>query len=242
MSDGFDKLLSLVDRLADEPTARSGVVSQGNTRDWREARCGRFTASNFHQLVSKGGNFNEKGMSYIISRATERITGVSPAPSGMTDAMSRGIDLEPEAIEWLAAKWTDTICRSSWRIHPVRTNLGSTPDFEVFEGQIPGDIKCPSSPAEYVWFATLDHDESGTALKAWNPRYYWQIMVQAYTSNRDYAALAYYYPELQEQFRHTVRIYRLTSLAKQIIEDTADSAEIAVIGVMERMMNSKRIA
>lgn len=231
-----DDLKFLLDRLQDPPTNVDGeVVGQANEFAWREARCGRFTASKFADLI---GN-TDTGLAYIIHKAVERITGVVEVVQFTTDAMTRGIEMESEAFEWLTEHWTDTLEGAA--IVKRGANLAATPDFYAFKGDVPGDIKCPGI-VPYVQFMTLHHDDTGMALKKWNKAYYWQIKVQAYCCQKDYCALAYYHPQFDPRYRHTVRTYRLTSDDKQTIENTLERSESMLLNIVDQIIESKRIA
>ena len=68
---------------------------QGSHR-WLQSRLGRPSASNFDKLITTTGNPSSSAEQYINRLIAEKLTGQS-APHFVSDAMTRGTELEPEA-------------------------------------------------------------------------------------------------------------------------------------------------
>lgn len=70
------------------------AIRQGSDA-WREARCGVVTASNFKAILTRGGGKTRSA--YMRRLIEEIITGRVAESSFHSEAMSRGVDLEPRA-------------------------------------------------------------------------------------------------------------------------------------------------
>lgn len=186
-------------------------------------RLGRFTASSFSALMAlprsatarAAGEFTEAGHGYITAKAIERATGFPMDESGAESwASRRGLMLEPAALFLLRDVW-QRCSPCTWQ--QFGANLGSTPDALVNGGKEPMDLKCPSNPADVVSFGLQVPDGDFDALLAWEPKYAWQIMVQALTCGSEVAHLVYFTDmlpiiKITEQDRET---------AQALIDDAA---------------------
>lgn len=68
------------------------ALKQGSDA-WREARCGVVTASNFRAILTRGSG--KTRMAYMRRLIEETLTGRVAETSFHSEAMSRGVDLEP---------------------------------------------------------------------------------------------------------------------------------------------------
>lgn len=134
--------------------------------------------------------FSEGGHGYVVAKAIERVTGVAMDESGGDSYGSRrGLMLEPAALFLLGNVWHQC-SPCTWQQYG--DNLGSTPDSLIKKGTEPMDLKCPVNPADVVRFGLEVPDNDFEALLAWEPKYAWQIMVQALTCGSDVAHLVYF--------------------------------------------------
>lgn len=112
------------------------------SKEWFEARRGRFTASDIHNLLGKQG-LGETGKSYAFKKAVESVYGLEEQ-SFVSYDMQRGIELEPFAFRKFAElKYRDFIDVQETTFFPLGEHAGASPDGLV----LPKDcleIKCPS--------------------------------------------------------------------------------------------------
>jgi len=129
---------------------------QQGSEEWKQARCGRVTASRVHDIVAvtRSGGFTSGRKNYLADLVIERLTG-QPAPSYQSAAMAYGIETEPEARFAYALKAGVEIDEVGFLKHPVIAMAGASPD-----GLVGGDgmveIKCPNSATH---IETLLHDK-----------------------------------------------------------------------------------
>jgi hypothetical protein len=190
----------------------------------QEHRVGRFTASSWSVLMSQprskadkdAGKFSQVGHDYITAKAIERVTGIAMDESGGDSWGSRrGLMLEPAALFLLRDVW-HRCAPCTWQ--QFGDNLGSTPDALILTGTEPMDLKCPVNPADVVRFGLEVPDNDFAALLAWEPKYAWQIMVQALTCGSKTAHLVY--------FTDMLPIIKITdsdrAIAQALIDETAE--------------------
>ena len=129
---------------------------QQGSQEWKQARCGRVTASRVHDIVAvtRSGGYTTGRKNYLAELVCERLTGV-PAPSYQSPAMIYGTETEPEARFAYALKAGVEIDEVGFLKHPVIAMAGASPD-----GLVGGDgmveIKCPNSATH---IETLLHDK-----------------------------------------------------------------------------------
>lgn len=176
------------------------VIAQASDRSgWMSARVGRFTASTFGELISedsarlkrkeKVGDvvFGGTALTRIRKVAMQRITGLEENSPNSAQT-ERGESLEAVALAVLHLHWKP-VSRSAFI--ELGDFAGASPDFVTDEGEATGDIKCPWNPEKLMEFAALpdgDHD----ALKEYDAKYYWQIMMQAYAAGVKVAYLVFF--------------------------------------------------
>lgn len=70
-------------------------MARQGSGEWRAARCGVVTASNFRAVLTGGQGRTRE--TYLMRLTQELLTGQVAEPSFYSEAMSRGVDLEPHA-------------------------------------------------------------------------------------------------------------------------------------------------
>ena len=138
------------------------MIDQG-TSGWHEARCGKFTASNFQSLMARNKKTGEPLKAYsdlIWTVVTERIT--QKQDEGIDGiALRWGRDLEPFAREAYELETGNIVTESGFIVHPKYPHVGCSPDGLIgTDGGL--ELKCPKSsivhlerfisgvPAEYM--------------------------------------------------------------------------------------------
>jgi putative phage-type endonuclease len=111
------------------------------SKDWYEARRGRFTASEIHKLLGIQG-LGETGKTYAFEKAVEAVYGLEEETFTSFD-MQRGIDLEPFAFrKFQDIKAMDFIDVQECTFFPYGEHAGASPDGLVGIDECL-EIKCP---------------------------------------------------------------------------------------------------
>lgn len=133
---------------------------------WRAARAGRVTSSKANAVQAKGKSGEAvTRAAYRLQLSTERLTGMPQEEGFQSEAMKRGVELEPAALGLYEAL-TGNVARRVGFLSMVDYLAGCSPDGYVgnFEGLV--GFKCPHStthvdylrrarlPPEYVPQAT----------------------------------------------------------------------------------------
>jgi hypothetical protein len=118
---------------------------QQGSEEWKQARCGRVTASRVHDIVAvtRSGGYTSGRKNYLAELVTERLTG-QPAPSYQSAAMAYGIECEPEArFAYALAKGLE-IEEIGFVEHPTIAAAGCSPD-GIIDPDGLCEIKCPNT-------------------------------------------------------------------------------------------------
>ena len=102
---------------------------QQGSEEWKQARCGRVTASRVHDIVAitRSGGYTAGRKNYLSALVWERLTG-KPAPSYQSAAMAYGTESEPEARFAYALKQGVEIEEVGFVTHPTIDMAGASPD------------------------------------------------------------------------------------------------------------------
>lgn len=114
------------------------------SKEWFDARKGKFTASNINRLLGKEGLKKTKDSidAFAFEKAVESVYGVEEDTVISFD-MQRGIDLEPLAFNrFQDLKRYDFIDVKESTFIPFENHAGASPDGEVSDNAIL-EIKCP---------------------------------------------------------------------------------------------------
>lgn len=121
------------------------LIGQGS-KEWRDARCGKPSASGFSKLITATGKPSASAKGYIDGLIAERFIGWS---DGFTsEAMQRGTDLEPLARVNYEMITGNTVTPAGF-ITDETDSYGCSPDGIVVlvSGSKGLEIKCPLPPA-----------------------------------------------------------------------------------------------
>ncbi|MFZ9069125.1 MAG: lambda exonuclease family protein [bacterium] len=128
------------------------------TDEWKKARLGVITASNFSKFITPSGKASAQAESEICKLIAERITG-EPAEVFQTPWMSRGNELESEARSMFELFYQETVDQTGLLLMDDH-DIGCSPD-GLMDG-VGLEIKCPApgthikylrdrgTPPEYV--------------------------------------------------------------------------------------------
>jgi putative phage-type endonuclease len=150
------------------------------TTDWRNARIGKFTASEIHKLMGIKG-LGDTGKSYAFDKAVEELFG-EVKDNYVSFDMNRGIELEPMAfnkfkdlkeLEFLEVEKCGFF---SSKFH------GASPDGLVSDDAIL-EIKCPNATTFFKLVVDSEIDK----------KYYYQMQHQMLVTGRSKAYFFNYY-------------------------------------------------
>lgn len=139
------------------------MIKQG-TIEWFNQRVGSVTASQVANVVAKTKTgTSEKRKRYLYEIVAERLTGQS-VDVPVTNAMQRGIDLEPQARDIFAKTMKDfKVDEASYYKHPTIKYAGASPDglvgkFGLLEIKSMGQIAHSRQLAEPNKILNKDHE------------------------------------------------------------------------------------
>lgn len=157
-----------------------GVESSISESDWENARLGKFTASEIHNLLSdpkavkdkEAGKFSDAGYSYIEKKLAEINTGYMEQAYGA--AIEYGTDLEPAAARELKRLFknqhVDYYGKDNPKFWDFMGIAGGSPDM-IVDSKILIEIKCPKSSTIHLQNLIMSLDTFKTKRKI----YYAQI-------------------------------------------------------------------
>jgi len=122
------------------------------TNEWYAHRRGRITASRMADLMAKTkSGYAASRQNYIMQLVLERITGKTE-PTYQSEAMTRGIELEPIAIERYEAENMVEVLPAEFRVHPTIPYLGGSPDGLATDRLV--EVKCRGAKEHYAYLTT----------------------------------------------------------------------------------------
>lgn len=174
------------------------IRCEQNTPEWRAARCGIATASEFAAILSKGRSGDEATgrRNYRARLAVERLTG-RPVENGFTSAATRqGHEREPVAR--LAYEFRGDIVSDVGFCQHDELLCGSSPDGLV--GDSGGvELKCPELSAHIAYWRRADEP----------PEYRAQIQGNLWITGREWWDFVSFNPDFPEPLQLLVRrVYR----------------------------------
>lgn len=206
-------------------------IEQGSD-EWNAIRCGRFTASEIHNLMDSGtrdmtpeelkarpktgvGSSAKKTLdssilstsaqTYILTKVAETLTGKIQNQS-YAFPLVYGKETEAEAAEWFEK--VTGLTTEIVGFQPFGDHAGGSPD--RFVGEDEGlEIKCPYTSKEQVKYLMLTDKWD---LKRHNPEIYWQVMANLLFTGKQRWHLITYDPRfIQDKHKMTHMIIEANS-------------------------------
>lgn len=174
------------------------------TEEWYAVRLGRPTASSFARIVTPTGKASTSQEGLINELVAEMISGEMQW-SEPTEAMQRGIDLEPQACAVYEMVSAVDVLHVGFCLHDS-VNAGCSPDGLI--GENAGlEIKCPSA-----------HNHIGYLREGKIPaKYIPQVQGSLWVTGREYWDFMSYHPDYPELI---VRVTRdddfISTLEKEV--------------------------
>ena len=154
------------------------------TEEWREARRGVATASEFGKIVTPTGKISGQRSTYLGQLLAEWALG-EPLDTFTSDWMQRGKEIEPQAREYYGLIVDDPIREVGFVRQLPHRLVGCSPDALVGDDGI-WECKCPGAPNHLVTVA------SKTIPTKHKP----QLQGMLYVTGRDWVDFMSYCPDL----------------------------------------------
>lgn len=139
------------------------------TDQWLQDRCGKVTASRVADVIAKTKTgYGAARANYMADLVCERLTG-RPKESFQSDAMLRGIEIEPLARQRYSVKTGNLIENFGFVDHPRIPMTGASPDGKVSGQSRLIELKCPNSHTHFSYI------ESRVVPKDYFTQMQWQM-------------------------------------------------------------------
>lgn len=172
-------------------------MSEQRSKEWFEARSGKFTSSRINELMGAKG-LGKTGESYAFDLSVEMVQGRDEEDDYMSYDMQRGVELEPYAFkkfsELMSLRFS-TVTKCGFI--ELNENTGSSPDGLVDDDGVL-EIKCPKSSTFFKVVLTGEIDK----------KYYDQMQHQMYCTGRSKAYFFNYCIYNGEELWHLIEVER----------------------------------
>lgn len=247
----FDPLANMGISTTTQQTGNEDSLQR--TDEWKQERCGNFTASRFKDLMTcksraKGKNwgkvdwildFGDTAIAYIIEKAIERATG-QPIETPETWHMKWGNHYEPEGKAAFAEKNKTEIEEVGFI--KFMKHAGASPD-GFFKNPVSMDgrtqfkkiafeLKCPATVLSHYKLSTTPVDESHD--------YFWQVIGEMLALKTDKAVFCSYDPRYPKDFRLNTKFVELSEMHANALKARIIIADHAVIGLVEDFRRDPR--
>lgn len=191
------------------------VIIRQRTDEWYAARIGKFTASNFCQLMTKpadrSATWSKSAISYIQDLALQLFLNEYITRQD-NDAMRWGMRNEEKALQEFSNASGFTIKDPGFLLHPRFPEVGATPDAVVIEKDqsesvILAQVKCPFGQKNHLHYTRKIQD--ARTLKKCRSAYHWQIQGEIWVTGASHSYFVSFDPRLYGHQRlHYVKIER----------------------------------
>lgn len=181
-----------------------------NTPEWKAARSGLATASEFHSILAQGEGKTRR--SYMLRLASERITG-APTETYENADMVRGRVMEPEARDFYSFTTNSELRRVGFI---KNGNAGCSPDSLIGDD---GMLEIKTQRADLL-IETLLEDKFPTKHKA-------QCQGALWIAEREWIDLVIYWPKMPTFIKRVGRDANyIANLARQVEDFNLELAHI----------------
>ena len=197
---------------------------QQRSKEWFEARRGRFTASEIHRILGKEGLKGTIGAidSMGFEKAVESCFGIDEAESFLSADMQRGVDLEPVAFElFKERKELDFLDVEECGFYKIGENAGASPDGLIkTNGVITSvlEIKCPK---HLKFFKLVANGASEIDFK-----YIAQMNMQMLATNTGECSFFNYLLFNNEEYSHEILVKKDDDLCELIKSRVSEASKV----------------
>lgn len=205
---------------------------QQRSKEWFEARKGRFTASNINRILGKEGlkKTNDSIDNFALEKAIETIYGVEENTTISAD-MQRGVELEPIAFErFKDLKSYDYIDVKESTFIPYGVHSGASPDGQTDNNAVL-EIKCPKRAKFFKIVAK--------GIEVVDTVYISQTHLQMLATETEKAYFFNYYIENGFEYWHEIIIPRDEDLI-DLIKKRIDIAAEIKLNYIEKINSNKQ--
>jgi YqaJ-like viral recombinase domain len=191
------------------------MIIRQRTADWYNARLGKFTASNFSELMAKpadkSAKWSKSSINYIQNLALQLfLNNYTSRPDN--DATRWGMRNEDKALHEFGSATGFTVKETGFMIHPDFPEAGATPDAIIIENRdseniILAQVKCPFSQKNHLKYARKILDAK--TLKKCRSSIHWQIQGEMWVTGASHSYFVSFDPRLLGNQRlHYAKIER----------------------------------
>lgn len=198
------------------------------SKEWFEARRGRFTASNIHRLLGKESLKKTKQSieTYAFEKAVEYLYGIEEEPEFLSKDLERGIKLEPMAFNrFKELKGFEFIDVKESTFIPFGEHSGASPDGCVSDNSNL-EIKCPR---RNKFFKIIANGNIEIPLQ-----YHAQMQMQMLCSNTEKTYFFNYYIENGIEYWHELIVDRDEGMIN-LIKDRIEKATVIKLDFIEKI-------
>jgi hypothetical protein len=215
------------------------------TPEWYTARLGKFTASCFHELLSRPSDPNaiwSKSAIKCIERAALQIWEGQYHSTPDNVATRWGVYHEPLAIEAYAKKTGYVVNEAGFMLHQEINDAGATPDAMVLcteTGQyVPLQVKCHYNRQSHADYIQRMH--TGEDLKKIKSQYYCQVQGEIWVTGADYGWFVSFDPRMEEHRKvHYVKVSRDEQFIRLLREKVLDAVQFRERVIEQLKINGK---
>ena len=176
------------------------------TDEWFLQRKGKITSSEVAAIIGKGksSSFTQTGLSYLDEKVDEALTSddefifFNNNYNFSNKAMDWGTMYEPFARDYYSEKYDIEVAECGFVEYSELS--GGSPDGSTYDNGVI-EIKCPFNGANHIQFLKITTAEE---LKALNPKYYWQCVMNTLITGSDYCDFISYDKRKKEHLRMAV--------------------------------------
>ena len=196
--------------------------------EWHAVRLGKITASRLGDLMKKTKYGESTYKTKLrMELAIERLTGKSASPNFMNQAMSDGIEREPDARTLFEAVTGKEVALCGSFDHPEIPNTSASPDGLLRGEDAVLELKCPThvTHARNLMSDTMDK------------RYVYQVQWQMACTETDHAYFASYHPDFPKELRLKWMKVKRDNMIILDLEDAVRSFDISVEDLIIQITN-----
>lgn len=170
------------------------------SQHWKHARVGKFTSSQIWKLMGEKG-LGETGLTYIDTRAFEKLSGVSTDQDFINESTSHGIAYEPVNLNKFEQAMGVTLNNRQILVYGKTELECSTPDAICLKSENKEKTGYYCFTVEAKCFQAAKHMKCAKCdtpikLKEVDPQTFWQCIDQMYVVSCLEGYASYYHPDL----------------------------------------------
>ena len=188
------------------------IEFEQGTEEWLNARLGIPTASNFSKILTASGKRSAQLEGYVNQLVSEKLTS-EPAFKFTSDAIERGIELEPHArLSYIHETGRNVDLIGLCLLDDI--DAGASPDGLVEDGLI--EIKCP------LGHTMIDYLDNPGLPGNYKP----QVQGQLWVTGREWCDFYAWHPDMISMLIRVERDEEYISLLEELVEEVVNSVNV----------------